>query len=262
VSSGLERAVAFEERLREACAERIVPFRFGLAFFNDSFPSMWYLNALRVDESEGATAPQLAAEAERLHSEAGHEHRRVTVLDDHVGTLLAPGFRELGWEVDRFVFMAYRGPGERAVSTEDVDEVGPEEIRAFREETARGQAWATTEEVAGMVVAGDALYARLGGARHFVVCENGEIVSAADLYEDGRTAQVENVETRPAERGRGHASAVILRGVEEALGTEHDLVFLVAEDDDWPKILYTRLGFEPIGHTWAFLRKPAPAAPG
>jgi hypothetical protein len=34
---------------------------------------------------------------------------------------------------------------------------------------------------------------------------------------------------------------------------EHDLTFLLAEEDDWPKELYRRLGFEPVGRIWDFL---------
>jgi predicted GNAT family acetyltransferase len=82
-------------------------------------------------------------------------------------------------------------------------------------------------------------------------------VSAAELYSDGRIAQIEDVATLPEHRRRGYASAVVLRVVEEALATGHDLVFLTALDDDWPKELYARLGFEEIGRSWSFLRAPA-----
>jgi predicted GNAT family acetyltransferase len=85
---------------------------------------------------------------------------------------------------------------------------------------------------------------------------NGEIASAADLYSDGRTAQVEDVATAAEFRGRGYATAVVLRAVEEALATGHDFVFLVADAEDWPKELYVRLGFAPLGHTWTFLKTP------
>ena len=44
--SELERAVAFEERLRERCAERVVPFRFGVALFNE----VWRLIESREDD--------------------------------------------------------------------------------------------------------------------------------------------------------------------------------------------------------------------
>jgi predicted GNAT family acetyltransferase len=86
-------------------------------------------------------------------------------------------------------------------------------------------------------------------------------VSAAELYSDGRTAQVEDVATSPDSRGRGLASAVVLRAVEEAVASGHDFVFLIANDGSWPKELYARLGFETIGHTWSFLRKPVLIAP-
>ena len=35
------------------------------------------------------------------------------------------------------------------------------------------------------------------------------------------------------------------------------LVFLVADDGDWPKELYAKLGFDPIGAVWAFVKDPA-----
>jgi hypothetical protein len=34
-------------------------------------------------------------------------------------------------------------------------------------------------------------------------------------------------------------------------------VFLVADDDDWPKEMYAKLGFEEAGRTFQFLLKPA-----
>ena len=80
-------------------------------------------------------------------------------------------------------------------------------------------------------------------------------MSAAELYSDGRTAQIEDVATLSAYRGRGHAKAAVTRAVEEALATGHELVFLVADGDDWPKALYAKLGFEEVGSRFAFLRR-------
>jgi hypothetical protein len=31
-----------------------------------------------------------------------------------------------------------------------------------------------------------------------------------------------------------------------------EVVFIVADDDDWPKHLYARLGFVPVGRKWTF----------
>jgi GNAT superfamily N-acetyltransferase len=255
--SELARASAFEEALRERCAERILPFRFGRALLNDSYPRVWDLNVLRVDSPEGASAEALASEADRLQAAAGHAHRRVAVLDERLGEGLAPGFTRLGWRADRFVFMSYIGHGERSVETETVREVTGEELRPLREEVAGAEPWATDEEVVRMVLDAAALVARQGNARHFAALIDSEVASCADLYSDGRTAQVEDVVTLPRFRNRGLASAVVLRAVTEALAAGHDFVFLVADDADWPQELYARLGFAPIGRKWVFLKQPA-----
>ena len=255
--SDLARAISFEEALRNRCAERIVPFAFGRALFNDSLPLVWDLNVLRVDEPARATAEVLVAEADRLQGEAGHGHRRLAVNEERAGDALADPFRSLGWRVDRFLIMGWRGEGERVADTAAaVEEVDAAAITPLREAIVRAQPWATSEDVTRMVVEATRLAGREGNARHFAVRTNGEVASAADLYSDGRTAQVEDVATSAEFRGRGYATAVVLRAVEEALATGHDFVFLVADAEDWPKELYVRLGFAPLGHTWTYLRTP------
>jgi GNAT superfamily N-acetyltransferase len=256
----LERASAFEESLRESCAERIVPFRFGRALFNDTYPRVWELNGLRVDHPPGARAEGLVAEAERLHGEAGHDHRRVLVRSEQAGKALEPNFRAFGWQVECFLFMAYRGGG-RSTRTHEVLEVDSEAHRPLREVIARREPWATDDEVVRMVLDADELFFHHGNARHFAAFAEGVVVSSAELFSDGRTAQVENVITHPSFRSRGFASATVSRSVEEALASGHDFVFLVADDLDWPKGLYAGLGFEPLGREWAFLKPPAPAGP-
>ncbi|HXV56895.1 MAG TPA: GNAT family N-acetyltransferase [Gaiellaceae bacterium] len=259
MSSELERVLAFEDRLRGRAAERVVPFSRGRAYFSETFPRVWDLNGLLVEDPDGASAAELAEEAERLHGEAGHAHRRVLVADERVGAELEPSFAELGWRADRLLHMAYRGPGERRPDTSGVVEVDARALRPLREEFARAEPWADGEDVVGMVVDAWAHTSRLWGARHFAVLVDGEAASTADLYTDGATAQVEDVVTALAHRNRGHASAVVARAVEEAVRGGCDLVFLVAADDDWPKELYGSLGFEPIGRSWSFLKPPAPA---
>lgn len=256
----LEQILAFEKGLDARCAERIVPFRFGRAFFNDSFPRVWSLNYLRVDGGKEVDPGELAAEAELLHTDAGHAHRRVAVPDDAQGVRLEAFFRRIGWRIEREIVMAYRGGGERAVDTSSVDEATWEDLRPLRLEIARSEPWATSEDVVREVVDAGGLSRQAGNARYFAVRVGDIPVSAAELYSDGRIAQVEDVSTLPDHRGHGYASAVVLRAVEEALSAGHDLVFLTAADDDWPKELYARLGFDAVGRTWSFLRAPANVA--
>jgi GNAT superfamily N-acetyltransferase len=247
-----ERALAFEEALREQGVDQIVPFRWGDAVLTPSLPHVWDFNLLRVTK-RGATAAELAAEADRIQGDAGIAHRRVATKDEH----LAEGFAELGWEANRFVFMAYRGGGPRGPSRSEAREVAREAILPIREALVREAPWADDEVAVRQVLEAGARLARAVGPRHFAVHVDGQVVSAADLYTDGSTAQVEDVVTLAPHRNRGHASAVILRAVGEALAGGSDFVFLVADEEDWPKELYSRLGFEPIGRKWAFQRRPA-----
>jgi GNAT superfamily N-acetyltransferase len=261
VPTELDRALAFEQGLRSRCTERIVPFRFGRAYFNDTFARVWDLNLLIVDGPREVDPGELAAEAELLHTDAGHTHRRAVVTDDRVGSGLERFFRRLGWRIDRELVMAHRGEGERTADTGRVVEVARDDLLPFRTEAARAEPWATDDEVVREVVEAGALWEAAGNARYFAAQLDGTPVAAAELYSDGRTAQVEDVVTLQAHRGKGYASAVVARAVEEALAAGHGLVFLTADDGDWPKELYGRLGFEPIGRTWSFLRTPALVPP-
>jgi len=62
-----------------------------------------------------------------------------------------------------------------------------------------------------------------------------------------RVAQIEEVITLPAQRGRGHASAVVRHAVATARAQGCTVVWLEADADDWPQHLYRRLGFEDVG---------------
>jgi GNAT superfamily N-acetyltransferase len=245
------RAVAFEEALREQGVDQIVPFRWGDAVLTTSLPRVWDFNLLRVTES-GASAAELAAEADRIQGDAGIAHRRVAAEDEN----LVEGFAELEWETNRFVFMAYRGAAAPFADRPEVREVSREILLPIREALVREAPWADDEVAVRQVLAAGARVAQAARPRHFAVQVDGEMVSAADLYTDGATAQVEDVVTLAPHRNQGYASAVILHAVDEAVASGHDFVFLVADDEDWPKDLYARLGFEPIGRRWTFQRRP------
>ncbi len=195
--SELERALAFEGTLRTRCAERIVPFRFGHAYFNDSHPRVWYLNTLVVDGKRDVDPGELAAEAELLHTDAGQAHRHCQVLDEAVGAPLEKFFRRIGWQVDQELVMVHRGVGERSADTSAVEEVAREDLLLLRKEISRAEDWADDEEVIDEVLDANRLWEQAGNARYFAVRVNGAPVAAADLYSDGRIAQVEAVATLP-----------------------------------------------------------------
>ena len=249
----LDRARAFVRALPLALAEEVVPCRFGQAAFVRSLPRVYWINLISVDPGTRATADELAAEAERLQAPAGLLHRKVGIYDD-LGHAVEPGFRALGWTVHRHLVMTHERPAELAAGR--ADEVTFDELEPVWADGIRESPDGRDEEVVRQLVAAQHRR-RLGvDVRYFAARADGEIASYCELFSDGETAQVESVMTLERFRGRGLAKAVVSYAVRVALDTGHSLVFLVAEDEDWPKELYRRLGFEPRRHTWEIIREP------
>jgi ribosomal protein S18 acetylase RimI-like enzyme len=215
--------------------------RFGVAVFDERVPLRYDSNYLLVDElPEAVSAGDLAEEAERL------ERPAVMIRDRRTGERLAPGFEALGWTIHRGLVMAHRRPPARTSDTGRVTEVDEAALRPARRRLLAGEPWATPAVVEQLLDA-KLTVARAMTARFFAVLVDGEVAGYVDLYHDGRTAQIEDLATVEEHRGRGYASALVLRALQEARRAGCDLVFLVADADDWPKLLYGRLGFDELG---------------
>ena len=227
--------------------ERSEPSRFGVAVFHDALPLRYDCNYLLVDRLPAAvTADALIGEAARLGRPA------VMVRDEATGERLAPGFQRRGWKVHRGLVMAHRGPATKAADTSLVREVDEALLRPAHRRELAGYPWATPEVVEQLLDAKLAI-AKAVTARFLAVVVDGEVAAYADLYHDGRTAQVEDVATLPEHRGRGYASALVLRALDEAREAGCDFAFLVSDAEDWPKALYRRLGFEDLGRFVKFI---------
>lgn len=98
------------------------------------------------------------------------------------------------------------------------------------------------------------LVAGATNARAFAVLVDGAVVSSCRLFSDGSTAQIEDVATLPEFRKRGYSRAVVSRAITVAVES-HDLAFLLAADDNWPRHWYVRIGFEDAGLLPELLRK-------
>jgi GNAT superfamily N-acetyltransferase len=227
------------------------PCRFGTVLLTPELPLRHDSNLVYADAlPQEATAADLAAETDRVLGAAGLGHRLATVPDPDGGRL-ADGFRALGWQVQRHLVMAQRRPPERTAATAAVVEVDEPRLRPVREAITRTYPWGSPE-VARQLAAAKRLIR--GEVRFFAVEVDGEIAACTDLYLSDRDGQIEDVVTLEPHRGRGYAGAVVLRAAEEARRAGADLVFLVADDEDWPKELYRRLGFDDVGLYWKFLR--------
>jgi GNAT superfamily N-acetyltransferase len=224
---------------------RTAPFRWGTAVFAPDFPLRHDSNYLLVRDLPASVDPAaLANEADRIQGAAGLDHRCLMFPDAASGERMAEGLAALGWVVHRGVIMAHRRPPVRTLDTTLVVETAAEALREAREAQIRDYPWGTPE-VAAQLLGVEAL--RPVPVRHYAVFVDGAPVSWAETYVGGDVAQIEAVATDAAFRGKGYASRVVLRAVEDARSGGADLVFLCADAADWPRELYARLGFDEIG---------------
>jgi ribosomal protein S18 acetylase RimI-like enzyme len=227
---------------------RVAESPVGRAVYTDALPRRLDGNYLWVDRA--AEPAKLVAEAARL------ERRLIFVPDPQIGDALTPWFKEQGWRIDRHVVMAQLREPEREANLSVVREATEPELREARKRVLADEPWATPE-VLDQIFAAKALIGERVRTRFFAAEVDGEVVSYSDLYQDGLDAQVEDVGTVPERRNQGHASAVVLAAIAAARRDGADFVCLVADAHDWPKELYSRLGFDEVGHYTKFF---APAA--
>jgi GNAT superfamily N-acetyltransferase len=248
----LQRLVRFDYGLSRDAAELIEPVEGGSLVLNPQTNLLWHANHLEV-EATNLSASRLAELADELLGARGLRHRSVVPLDPAHGDRLAADFNDLGWLVERNLYMALRRPPERR--GEPAAEVAREDIAPVRGAVGSREPDATAETIAQMLIR-DARLDTVGAGRWFAGFHEGAPASACVLLEREGIGQVETVVTLPEARGRGLASGAVLAAVEASRRSGNELTFIVADGDDWPHRLYERLGFDPVGVAHAFLRKP------
>lgn len=252
----MERVRAFLHAVEDAVCDEARPAACGTALLTPTLPLVWSLNALRVEDPD-VDVGALVDEAERVLGAYGH--RRLVVHDQLAGARLAPLLAKRGWSVDRLLAMEQTRPPDRTTARrtgyEAPREVGAAALASFRREQPFG--W--QEEAVRQLAEMDGRYTAAAAARDFVSPPNRP-AAACRLYVHGPTAQVDEVGTIEAERNRGFASAAVTTAVEAARADGHDLVFLLTNATDWPQQLYGRLGFDPIGSVYEFLKLPLSSA--
>jgi ribosomal protein S18 acetylase RimI-like enzyme len=243
----LRQAYEFLARA-DMAGSRTAPTRFGTAVSDDRVPKRYDSNYLLVDTlPAGTKADELAADM------LEHERPLIFFRDEATADPLVPAFRELGWRIDRGVFMSQRHAPMREAPLDVVRELDADALREPRRRLAVNYSWATPE-VLEQLHRAKLLIAERVDARFYGVADDGQVVAYADLYLEPPAAQIEDVGTLEEHRGRGYASALVLHAAAEARRAGAELVFLVADAEDWPQHLYRRLGFEPIGTYVKFIR--------
>ncbi|MDQ4144409.1 MAG: GNAT family N-acetyltransferase [Actinomycetota bacterium] len=248
------RTLEFEKDIARAASTLVRDVGVGTLYVNSDLPGVWDRNFLRLDERASAhTAEYLDGLVEELLGAVGAKHRKIYVAEDHVTPEMLAGFTSFGWERSLLATMAHRNRGFRSdlqVNEVDADAYAPFERKCLDESPPSDVS--VKEQIVSLVP----LMHRAARGRFFVVSEEGEMVAGCHLYSDGEVAQVENVTTLETYRGRGLASAVVARAVDEAIAEGNSLTFLLVDDGGGPKTLYERIGFETIGRTVELFREP------
>jgi len=252
----LARADAFDQRLTERMSTDVVPFAGGVAYLDRDFPRRFTANFLWVDDAGTAPVEHWLREADRILGGRGLRHRTVAFHEPAAAERLAFGFAEHDYVLDRGVLMVQLGEPERVHDVAQVEEVSFEEARLLIEEATRREPYATDDETVRMLTDYRGKLASTIGARFFMALVDGRPAGCCELYVDGDEAQVESVDTLEEFRGRGLASAFVLRAAAEGRAAGAEWVHLWADADDWPQRWYARLGFHEVARAVDFMRWP------
>lgn len=250
-----DRAVAFLREVYRRRVERVERYPWGELAATPSLPLVYDANLALVDGWDG-DARELQSELERVQKAAGFHHRKAVLPGEELADRLWAGVLGLDWPLrDRFLLMAHRHrPDRPADPAIEVVSVGEADWAHGRQAMLGLEPWGGDAEVVRQLVELDRRLAAAMSVRHLAAVVGGEIAAYAALYVEGGVAQVEDVATLPQHRGRGLARAVVLQALEQARAAGAELVFLVADESDWPQELYRRLGFAPIGVEHVFGR--------
>ncbi len=248
------RARTFERLLQAAAATRVVSLPFGWAVLTEDLPRVYDANQLIVNAP--VTAATLLAATDDLLGGSGLAHRKIVMEETQPAADLTAALVGAGYEVDVMVTMAWRRPFDRSVPADDVDQLTFDRYAPFQTEASLEQPWCSDRQLANMLVE---LTRRVAAASDasFLVARVGPVPAAgAHLYRGDGVAQIEEVVTLLRHRGRGLARRVVQAAIQLALERDPHLVFLTAAEDDWPKDFYRRVGFDPVGRTFTFTRRP------
>ncbi|HVM35057.1 MAG TPA: GNAT family N-acetyltransferase [Actinomycetota bacterium] len=246
--------IAYARAFAAACAEQTIPIEGALLYLAPSFPRMHDLNTVAIRDAARSFRHFVDA-ADPLFEDAGLEHRKLDVDDERHGPRLADeASREPGWNMSRLVDMTWESdPGGAA---DIASELPLEDLRELREREHRA-GFGGDDDLIRQFLDRDYVYRRAGNGRFFGVRdEDGVLQSSLNLFRIGRVAEIDDVQTAEAARGRGYARAAVLAAARAARRDGAEIVFLCADEDDWPKDFYARLGFIPAGPRWELLRAP------
>jgi len=249
--AAFDRAAEFQRETLALVGSERTAIPEGWVVRTPSLPLVWGRN--HVEVTRPIELADALALAERHSQDLGY---RQLVVPGGFGEPLAAGLRGLGWRVERDVTMALANEVDGSLDTSAVVEAPEAEaLELMREWIAEGEEMRENPDALEEAVESCRLIWRARNAQRFgVLAGDGALAGMTMLFSDGAVAQVEDVYVVPSERGKGLGRVLVTHATRAALASGHELVFIVADDEGWPKHLYRSVGFEPTGLTWVFER--------
>lgn len=251
------RLLEFELALDGRVAERSFEAEWGRAFLSPGLPLVYDASFVTIERA-GLGIGEVVAIAEEVLGGAGFEHRTVVALDSAESARLASEAGSVaGWEVERTDYMVWEAESDRQPAA-TVRETTLGEIAGLRAELIEG--WLPERspqrgETAHQLVELGRRCGEVAGDRWFVATAE-DPQAACCLLSDGAIGQVEDVGTLERARGRGLAQAIVLAALAASRAAGHELTFLSADTDDWPRLMYAKLGFRKVGGIQVLRRLP------
>ena len=225
-----------------------MPLRFGTGLFCDSLPDVYDLNYVRAETA--APAGEIAAAVDGAME--AFFHRKVTLAAGESAT--AAELAAAGWEPSTHLVMVLQREPDRREAAGSVREVAFAEIEPLRTALICSEPWGSAH-IAASLNEGRKRIARAVPLRYFGVFDGDRVAGYCELREAGGVAQIEDVNTLAATRGRGLGRALVQAVADEARSA-NDIVFLEALADDWPRQLYEKVGFDVVASRHLLLRRP------
>lgn len=89
----------------------------------------------------------------------------------------------------------------------------------------------------------------------YVCYHNGEIIGKCDLLIFNGAAKIEDFAVIPAHQHKGYGTTILKNLINIALGENCHTIYLNTDEDDTPKYMYQKLGFNKIGESMNLLFK-------
>jgi GNAT superfamily N-acetyltransferase len=231
----------------EVC-DVIEPWEHGTVLRTTRFLSYHDYNVVRVEEDPSMCVDELAAFAEQRL--AGLSHRRIDFDFAETADPLRSEFTAKGWKSMRLVWLHHTGSAPPAPRV-PVERTSYDDVMSLRVSWTRGDPeFSTPDDIEHYAHAREVSLSR--GAEVLAVRDAGTPIAFAQIEWFRGAAELSLLYVLPEHRGQGLGTSLVLACLEAARGASH--LWIGADDEDRPKELYKRLGFEPVLTTLEFLR--------